>query len=41
MPHLCNMEVVVSWLRDVLLHLGPDSLPSLMKKMNSNYTNEL
>ncbi len=31
LSHLWNMVVVVSWLGPVLLHLGQDSLPSLME----------
>ncbi len=32
------MVVVVSWLGPVLLHLGQDSLPSLMEQWILNYT---
>ncbi len=32
LSHLWNMVVVVSWLGPVLLHLGQDSLPSLMEQ---------
>ncbi len=36
--HLWNMVVVVSWLGPVMLHLGQDSLPSLMEQWILNYT---
>ncbi len=37
---LWNMVVVVSWLGPVLLHLGQDSLPSLMEQWILNYTSK-
>ncbi len=40
LSHLWNMVVVVSWLGPVLLHLGQDSLPSLMEQWILNYTSK-
>ncbi len=40
LSHRWNMVVVVSWLGPVLLHLGQDSLPSLMEQWILNYTSK-
>ncbi len=40
LSRLWNMVVVVSWLGPVLLHLGQDSLPSLMEQWILNYTSK-
>ncbi len=40
LSHLRNMVVVVSWLGPVLLHLGQDSLQSLMEQLILNYTSK-
>ncbi len=40
LSHLWNMVVVVSWLGPVLLHLGQDSLPSLIEQWILNYTSK-
>ncbi len=37
LSHLWNMVVAVSWLGPVLLHLGQDSLQSLMEQWILNY----